>query len=73
MAKGFYNKYTINKNDGTTDPDADYFVLRLDNDPHARVAAYHYALSVKDTNPNLAFDLQKKLIKYSKVEIENED
>ncbi len=66
MTKGFYDKYDVVKKDGNTDPDADYFVLRLDNDQHARIAAYHYALSVKDDNPNLAFDLQRKIIKYER-------
>ncbi len=71
MSKGFYDKYKVSKTDGETDPDADYFVLRLDNDPHARIAAYHYALSVKEENPNLAFDLQRKIIKYESKKNDN--
>ncbi|MEE9459864.1 MAG: hypothetical protein V3V84_08890 [Candidatus Bathyarchaeia archaeon] len=34
---GYESKYTITKNNGNpVDPKADYFVLRLDKDPHAR-------------------------------------
>ena len=71
MSKGFYNKYKVTKTDGDTDSDADFFVLRLDTDPHARVAAYHYALSIKEENPNLAFDLQRKIIKYESKKNDN--
>jgi len=71
MSKGFYNKYKVTKADGDTDPNADFFVLRLDTDPHARVAAYHYALSIKEENPNLAFDLQRKIIKYESKKNDN--
>lgn len=70
MSKGLYDKYTVVKNDGTTtDVDADYFVLRLDTDPHARVAALAYANSVKDSNPNLAFDLFQRVSKIDKGQI----
>jgi len=65
-SKGFFDKYHVFKLNGDTDPDADYFVLRLDKDPHARIAAYHYALSIRESNPNLAFDLQIKIQKYDK-------
>ena len=64
--KGFFDKYHVIKINGDTDPDAEYFVLRLDKDPHARIAAYHYALSIREENPNLAFDLQIKIQKYDK-------
>ena len=49
MAQGLYNKYTITKTDGTpVDPNAQYFVLRIDTDPAARVALIHYAYAQED-------------------------
>ena len=39
-------------------PEAQYFVLRLDKDPHARTAALSYADSVESINPDLANDLR---------------
>jgi hypothetical protein len=62
---GLYEKYTVLKKNGITESDADYFVLRLDNDPHARVAALAYAESVKSENRSLAFDLHNKVNKYN--------
>ncbi len=42
--KGLYGKYIIGKSDGTPiDPQANYFVLRLDTDAKARLAAMYYA------------------------------
>ena len=56
--KGLYRKYRIEKTDGsTTDPKAQYFVLRIDTDPHARVALGAYTMSVFIDNPQLACDL----------------
>ena len=55
---GLFEKYIIFKSDGTpTDTDAQYFVLRLDTDHHARIAARAYALSIMDENKKLASDL----------------
>lgn len=43
-ADSLYYKYLVTKADGSpVDPKADYFVLRLDTDPAARLAAYCYA------------------------------
>jgi len=64
MDRGIYNKYTVHKNDGTEDPRADYFVLRIDSDIHARKAAIAYADSVREDNPNLAFDIRQRVAKY---------
>ena len=61
---GIYNKYTVYKNTGVEDPAAEYFVLRIDSDIHARRAAIAYADSVKEDNPNLAFDIRKRVAKY---------
>jgi hypothetical protein len=61
MVQGLYDKYDIVKKNGQTDPEAVYFVLRLDTDPHARAAALAYAHSVKPTNLNLAMDIMLKV------------
>lgn len=61
---GIYNKYRVKKIDGTTNPDAEYFVLRLDSDIHARKAAIAYAESIKLENPNLSFDIRERVAKY---------
>ena len=42
--QGLYDKYIITKTDGSpVDPHAQYFVLRIDTDPCARLALDHYA------------------------------
>ena len=62
---GWKPKYNISKTNGKpVDPNADYFVLRLDKDPHARKALRAYAVSVKDDNPQFAIDLWNKLETY---------
>jgi len=63
-AVGLFDKYEVIKKDGTTDPYADYFVLRLDKDPHAIVAAKAYAESIKSENINLSMDIYGKVMKY---------
>ncbi len=52
------------------DPQATYFVLRLDEDPHARVAAVAYAQSIQRENPQLAMDIREKLAEIHKQEFE---
>ena len=42
-------------------PRAEYFVLRFDKDPHARVAMAAYADSVESVNPKFAEDIRKKI------------
>jgi len=64
MSRGLYYKYEVIKIDGDVDLNADYFVLRMDTDPHARKAAIAYAESIQDENPNLAFDIRKRVAKY---------
>lgn len=62
---GYEKKFHILKADGSlTSPDADYFVLRLDKDPHARKALKTYAESVQVDNKKLAEDLFEILNKY---------
>lgn len=60
--RGLYGKYTIGKVDGSpVDPQADYFVLRLDTDTNARVAALTYADACEEENPELAVDLRARV------------
>ena len=52
------SKYIIAKSNGDeVDSDAQYFVLRLDKDPHALLAALVYSQSVESDNPELADDI----------------
>lgn len=54
---GLYSKYHISKTDGSSiDENALYFVLRLDTDPAARLAAGTYADATD--NSKLAEDLR---------------
>ena len=52
------------------DPIAVYFVLRLDEDPHARTAAAAYANSIQRENVRFAMDIRKKLAETHKQEFE---
>ena len=59
---GLFNKYYVNKVDGSpTDPEAVYFVLRLDTDPIARRVTLVYSNAIEETNPQLADDLRRKI------------
>lgn len=61
--EGLYGKYYISKaDDSPVDPNADYFVLRLDTDPVARRAAREYSYVTPDRD--LARGLQDRLAKY---------
>jgi hypothetical protein len=55
--KILFDKYTVKKNVGETDPNAKYFVLRVDKDPHARVALVAYIESVRPEEPEFASQL----------------
>ncbi len=58
--QGLYNKYTVTKTNGEpVDPNAHYFVLRVDKAPHAREAMMAYAESVREENPQLAADISR--------------
>lgn len=60
--RGIYGKYTIEKADGSKiDPEACYFVLRLDTDRAARKAMGQYARSVRRENPELADQIERCL------------
>jgi len=69
---GYDSKYIIAKKNGNAiDPKADYFVLRLDEDPHALVALFAYAKSVSRVNKKLAEDLLDKIKLHEQVLIDN--
>jgi hypothetical protein len=46
------------------DENAEYFVLRIDKDVHARKAALAYADSVEIENPALANDVRNRIKQY---------
>jgi hypothetical protein len=59
---GLREKFRIQRVDGTPlDEAARYFVLRIDDDPHARAALRAYAASCEEDNPALAADLTAAL------------
>ena len=59
---GLYQKYVIKKRDGSeVDPEAIYFVLRLDKDFTARKVTWAYAHEIYDSNPELSEDLKDLL------------
>ena len=75
---GYDRKYIIQKSSGKPiDPKAEYFVLRLDKDPHALKALSEYIDSVQLDNPRLAYDLIVLLSKMHKIQdkkaLENTD
>ena len=66
--RGLYNKYKVSKVDGSsTDPSAEYFVLRVDESckdkqhlEACKKAVLVYAESIKDHLPKLSKDLIEK-------------
>lgn len=74
---GLHKRYNVTKVDGDEDPNAVYFVLRLDSmgdDPeHLRAcqaAARVYARQIKDHIPGLAADLNR-LLDMEEAELSN--
>ena len=60
--RGLYNKFTVTRNDGSSDPGGkhfgcEYFVLDLTHDKHAAAALRAYAESCAAEYPLLAADL----------------
>ncbi len=54
-----YCKYEINKTNGEpTDPNAQYFVLRIDTDSAARAALLVYADEIENDEPEFANQLR---------------
>jgi len=68
-ARGLYKKYEVTKLEGVTEEIADYFVLRLDKDQHARNAAFTYAISVTLDNPELSLELMKRVESYEEENV----
>lgn len=69
---GIKNKYEIRKIDGTqVDPEAWYFVLRVDKDLHAQIATKAYAFSVERDNPILSQELLDKVKSFRTIKNEN--
>lgn len=65
--KGLYGKYKVEKADGSpTDPEARYFVLRIDTDAAARSALRLYCKEIKESAPELARDLANDIIRCSR-------
>lgn len=62
--KGYYKKYYVTKRQGTTDPEAEYFVLRLDTDADARRAAALYASLIFWKNPGFSFGIYLIVVRY---------
>jgi hypothetical protein len=67
------DKYIIlkNKKGGPVpvDKNAEYFVLRIDADPHARKALHAYADSVESDNQKLAKEIRSWLWLYRNIDI----
>lgn len=54
-----FQKYEIEKTDGTpVDPEAMYFVLRVDTDPAARTALATYIKCIQASDPEFAASLK---------------
>lgn len=54
-----FNKYIIQKSDGSpVDPEAQYFVLRIDTDQAARHAVLTYADWIRQSDPQFALALR---------------
>ncbi len=60
-----FGKYHIEKMDGSpVDPKAQYFVLRIDTDPNARVALHAYAENISRSDPLFSEELLAWLSQY---------
>jgi hypothetical protein len=69
--KGLYNKYIIQKADGTpVDPIAEYFTLRMDTDLEGRKAIAFYAGLISGINCNFANETLSYLLKRTESGIE---
>ncbi len=71
---GLYGKYIVSKSDGSpTDPNAQYFVLRLDTDPAACHAMLMYAGHVWHSNPQLAEDIRAWVAQFPPAQSQETD
>ena len=66
--RGLHDKYRVTKRSGKTEAGADYFVLRLDTDESARIAAMVYAHACKDAD--LFRDLMIKIAAYESIPLD---
>lgn len=65
QTKGIYRKFNVSRVDGRDQPGGDkhgaeYFVLDMTHDPHARAALLAYAVSCRGDYPALSRDLLAK-------------
>ena len=65
--RGLYEKFSIVRNDGESDPGKKhhgcrYFVLDMDHDPHAAPAMLAYAHSCKHDYPKLSADIVSEML-----------
>lgn len=64
-----FNKYAVERIDGIHDPyDSAYFVLRLNGDHAARVAALAYAEEIAYTDPELAVGIRQMVARFDTIE-----
>jgi len=68
--QGLYNKFIVLKRNGKTNPQAFYFVLRLDKSIEARDTILYYAKLIREKLPFLSSDLEKLIIMF---ETENKE
>lgn len=64
-----FDKYIVQKSDGSPiNPNAQYFVLRIDTDPAARKAALRYSSYISQTDPDFADEIFQWVMQF-----ENQD
>lgn len=56
-----FNRYVITRDGVKVNTDTRYFVLNIDNDPHAKTAFLAYADAVEKDNPTLADEMRAEL------------
>lgn len=60
-------RYIVTGIDGTPVEEGCWFILRLDTDEHARIAALAYAKSIQPEDPDLAIDLIERVADFERV------
>ena len=69
-----FGKYKIEKADGSpVAPNAEYFVLRIDTDVHARIALQAYIKSINKEQPKFAGELSDWLAETQNSPAGNEE
>jgi len=71
LSRGRYRRYKVEKLQGENDPDAEYFVLRIDNNGSDQIhvtacqeALLCYAKAIRSHIPLLAADLETMVAEY---------